>query len=157
MTRACQFLRHSRQSWYQDNARSNKKQSRNLHILDSIARVRCREPRIGTRKLDFLLNSLTDKTLSIGRDRLFALLDEHRLLVPVNGTALGGVLAEAAWRSRPVFYLIGENDLAILPVEQERMATRMNATIQRVASSHVPMLSHPQVVADFILRAASWF
>ncbi|WP_332457926.1 alpha/beta fold hydrolase [Tatumella citrea] len=75
----------------------------------------------------------------------------------MNGTALGGVLAEAAWRSRPVFYLIGENDLAILPVEQERMATRMNATIQRVASSHVPMLSHPQVVADFILRAASWF
>ncbi len=79
----------------------------------------------------------------------------HATQGPVNGAALGGVLTEAAWRSRPVFYLIGENDLAILPVEQERMATRMNATIKRVASSHVPMLSQPQVVADFIALAAS--
>ncbi len=84
MTRACQFLRHSRQSWYQDNARSQKRQSRNVHILDFVARIRCRQPRIGTRKLHYLLNSQTDKTLSIGRDRLFDLLSEHRLLVPVK-------------------------------------------------------------------------
>ncbi len=78
----------------------------------------------------------------------------HATQGPVNGAALGGTLTAAAWHSRPVFYLIGENDLAILPAEQEWMATRMNATIHRVASSHVPMLSHPQVVADFIALAA---
>jgi pimeloyl-ACP methyl ester carboxylesterase len=78
----------------------------------------------------------------------------HATQGPINGAALGGTLTQAAWRSRPTFYLIGDNDMAILPVEQERMATRMNATIKRVASSHVPMLSHPLVVADFIVLAA---
>lgn len=79
----------------------------------------------------------------------------HATQGPINGAALGGTLTQAAWRSRPTFYLIGEDDQAILRVNQERMAARMNATIERVASSHVPMLSHPVVVADFILQAAA--
>ena len=74
---------------------------------------------------------------------------------PVNGAALGGTLSEAAWRTRPVFYLIGDQDHAIPPAEQERMATRMNATIAHVSSSHVPMLSQPVAVADFIFKAAA--
>lgn len=79
----------------------------------------------------------------------------HATQGPINGAALGGTLTQAAWHGRPTFYLIGTEDLAILQVDQERMAERMNATIQRVASSHVPMLSHPQVVTDFILQAAA--
>ncbi|MDE3240021.1 MAG: alpha/beta hydrolase [Paracoccaceae bacterium] len=79
----------------------------------------------------------------------------HATQGPVNGAALGGTLTQAAWRGRPTFYLIGTEDLAIPRVDQERMAERMNATIQRVASSHVPMLSHPAVVTDFILQAAT--
>jgi hypothetical protein len=35
------------------------------------------------------------------------------------------------------------------------MAARMNATAAHVNSSHVPMLSQPAAVADFILKAAS--
>ena len=79
----------------------------------------------------------------------------HATQGPINGAALAGTLTQAAWRTRPTFYLIGTEDLAILRVDQERMAERMNATIQRVASSHVPMLSHPEVVTDFILQAAA--
>ena len=79
----------------------------------------------------------------------------HATQGPINGAALGGALTQAAWRTRPTFYLIGTDDLAILRVEQERMAERMNATIRHVASSHVPMLSHPQIVTDFILQAAA--
>lgn len=74
---------------------------------------------------------------------------------PINGAALGGTLTQAAWRSRPAFYLIGDEDQAILRVDQERMATRMNATVAHVGSSHLPMLSHPAIVVDFILRAAA--
>ena len=73
---------------------------------------------------------------------------------PINGVALGGVLTEAAWRSRPTYYLIGDQDHAIPPVEQARMAVRMNATVAHVESSHVPMLSQPEVVAGFIAQAA---
>jgi pimeloyl-ACP methyl ester carboxylesterase len=72
---------------------------------------------------------------------------------PINAAALGGTLTQAAWRGRPVFYLVGDQDHAIPRVEQERMAARMEATIAHVNSSHVPMLSRPDVVADFILQA----
>lgn len=74
---------------------------------------------------------------------------------PVSGAALGGTLAQAAWRTRPTYYLIGDQDMAILRVEQERMAARMNAVVEHVPSSHVPMLSHPDIVASFILKAAA--
>lgn len=74
---------------------------------------------------------------------------------PINGAALGATLTEAAWRTRPTFYLIGDEDMAILRVDQERMAARMNATIGHVSSSHVPMLSHPDVVTGFIVKAAA--
>lgn len=79
----------------------------------------------------------------------------HATQGPINGAALGGTLTQAAWHGRSTFYLVGTEDLAILRADQERMAERMNATIQHVASSHVPMLSHPEVVTDFILQAAA--
>ena len=79
----------------------------------------------------------------------------HATQGPINAGALGGVLTQAAWRDRPTFYLIGDQDQAIVRVEQERMAARMNATIDHVDSSHLPMLSQPDAVASFILKAAT--
>lgn len=84
MTRACLFLGHSRQAWYQDNARRRKRQEHHAQVLDFVARVRCHQPRIGARKLHYMLNTQACKNLTIGRDRLFNLLDENRLLVPVK-------------------------------------------------------------------------
>ncbi|AHX12852.1 signal peptide protein [Dyella jiangningensis] len=74
---------------------------------------------------------------------------------PVHASALGGTLTEAAWRTRATYYLIGDQDHAIPRAEQESMAARMNATVAHVDSSHVPMLSQPQAVASFILKAAN--
>jgi len=74
---------------------------------------------------------------------------------PINGAALGGAISQAARKTRATSYLIGDEDKAILKLEQERTATRMNATIAHVGSSHVPMLSHPDIVARFILQAAA--
>jgi pimeloyl-ACP methyl ester carboxylesterase len=73
---------------------------------------------------------------------------------PVNGAALGGTLTKAAWRGRPTFYLIGDQDHAIPRAEQEKMAARMDATVGHIDASHVPMLSKPEAVANFILKAA---
>lgn len=74
---------------------------------------------------------------------------------PVHATALGGTLTKAAWRTRATYYLIGDQDHAIPRAEQEHMAARMNATVEHVDSSHVPMISQPQAVASFILKAAN--
>ncbi len=43
--------------------------------------VRLRQPRVGTRKLHYLLQGQDDGGLKIGWDRLFQILAEHRLLV----------------------------------------------------------------------------
>jgi pimeloyl-ACP methyl ester carboxylesterase len=101
------------------------------------------------------------KLTRTGIFELFAqdLDDKEKALVyasqgPINGAALGGVLSQAAWRTRPTYYMIGDQDHAIPRAEQERMAARMNATVMHVNASHVPMLSQPQAVAQFILQAA---
>jgi putative transposase len=46
-----------------------------------VQRLRLRQPRIGTRKLHYLLHRQPNDSLKVGRDRLFKILAEHRLLV----------------------------------------------------------------------------
>ncbi len=58
------------------------------------------------------------------------------------------------WKTVPAWYLVTENDQMIPPPAQQFMAQRMGATVSSVASSHVPMLSHPEVVANLIMTAA---
>ena len=42
----------------------------------------------------------------------------------------------------------------IAPELESKLAEQMHAKTIHVASSHVPMLSHPEQVADFIASAA---
>jgi len=79
----------------------------------------------------------------------------HATQGPIHGRALGGTVTSAAWRTRPSSYLVGMQDRAIPAEEQERMAQRMNAAIGHVEAGHVSMLSQPDAVADFILRAVA--
>ncbi len=50
-------------------------------MVQYVQRVRLRQPRIGTRKLHYLLGSQPAEHLKVGRDRLFEILAERRLLV----------------------------------------------------------------------------
>jgi hypothetical protein len=50
---------------------------------------------------------------------------------------------------------VGTNDQSVHPDLERAAAKRMNGRITEVASSHVPMLSHPDVVLDVIREAAS--
>jgi pimeloyl-ACP methyl ester carboxylesterase len=61
----------------------------------------------------------------------------------------------AAWKSKPSFYVLGNNDRTVNPELQRFVSQRMGATEFAVDSSHVPMLSHPDVVLDAIREAAS--
>jgi pimeloyl-ACP methyl ester carboxylesterase len=73
---------------------------------------------------------------------------------PASGAALGGLVTSPAWKRKKNWYLRATQDHAIHPDLQQMMAERMRATIVDVASSHVPMLSQPQAVADLVIRAA---
>ena len=59
-----------------------------------------------------------------------------------------------AWKSKPSWYIVGKNDRTVHPDMERFVAKRMGAKVTEVSSSHVPMLSHPDVVIDVIRTAA---
>jgi pimeloyl-ACP methyl ester carboxylesterase len=64
-------------------------------------------------------------------------------------------LGNAAWKTKPSWYVVAANDRTVHPELERSAAKRMNATIYEIESSHVPMLSHPDVVLKAIRAAAS--
>src|ERR1700720_905772 len=59
-----------------------------------------------------------------------------------------------AWKSRPSWYIVANNDRTVQPELERFLAKRMRATTRAIDSSHVPMLSHPGSVIDVIREAA---
>lgn len=74
---------------------------------------------------------------------------------PTHGASLGGKVSHAAWKTKPSWYVIAENDRMISPDFERAMATQIKAKSVSLKSSHVPMLSHPAEVAQFISDAAN--
>ncbi len=60
-----------------------------------------------------------------------------------------------AWKSKPSWYILATQDHTVHPDLQRWVSTRMGATVVEVESSHVPMLSQPDVVIDVIRKAAA--
>jgi len=60
-----------------------------------------------------------------------------------------------AWKSKPSWFLLAEEDRMINPKTQEFMAQRMGATIRRSAVDHSPMYSAPDLVVEVIVAAAT--
>ncbi len=71
-----------------------------------------------------------------------------------NSAAFGAKVANAAWKSKPTSYIVASNDRMIQPDLERKFAKTMNAKTTTIASSHVPMLSHPAEVAKVIIDAA---
>ncbi len=59
-----------------------------------------------------------------------------------------------AWRSKPSWYIVANNDRTVHPDLERFVANRMGATTYDLDSSHVPMLSQPERVLDVIREAA---
>ena len=59
-----------------------------------------------------------------------------------------------AWRTKPSWFLLAEEDRMISPVTQRYMAERMKATVRSFAVDHTPLLTAPDKVVDIILEAA---
>ena len=69
--------------------------------------------------------------------------------------AIGGVITEAAWRSKPSRYLLTTEDRMIPPIGQRAMAERIGAGVTEVAASHAVYVSQPASVAALIREAAA--
>ena len=75
--------------------------------------------------------------------------------VPWGVEALGGTIGEAAWRSKPSWYLVATEDRMIPPPAQRSMSERAGSTVEEAAGSHAIYVSRPDVVADLIRSAVS--
>ncbi len=60
-----------------------------------------------------------------------------------------------AWNAKPSWYVLATQDQTVPPDLQHFVSKRMKAATTEVTSSHVPMLSKPDVVLDVIRKAAS--
>jgi pimeloyl-ACP methyl ester carboxylesterase len=84
---------------------------------------------------------------------------ERNMVLAVQGATKLAVLevpiTKAAWHDKPTWFVVAEQDRAIQPQQEADTAKRMKAKILRLASSHLPMLSHPDKVAQFVIDAAA--
>jgi pimeloyl-ACP methyl ester carboxylesterase len=60
-----------------------------------------------------------------------------------------------AWRTKPSWYIVANNDRTVQPDLERFVAKRMGAHTYDVDSSHVAMLSQPDFVLDVIRTAAN--
>jgi pimeloyl-ACP methyl ester carboxylesterase len=74
--------------------------------------------------------------------------------VPWGVEALQGTISEAAWRSKPSWYLVATDDRMIPPPAQQFMAKRAGSTVVESKGSHAVYVSQPAAVAALIDRAA---
>jgi pimeloyl-ACP methyl ester carboxylesterase len=73
---------------------------------------------------------------------------------PFHKALLTGRTTAAAWRSKPSFYAVSNEDHTINPDLQRFMAERMNARTIELRSSHLSLISHPREIAELILEAS---
>jgi len=74
---------------------------------------------------------------------------------PLATSAFGDVMGTPAWKLLPTWYLVAQNDEALPPDAERQFAARMGAITVEIPSNHVPMVSHPNEVADLIEKAAN--
>lgn len=74
--------------------------------------------------------------------------------VPINMSAFGTKLENAAWRTKPSWAVIATEDKAFDQAMLIHMAERINAKITKVSASHALFMTQPKVVADTIDAAA---
>ena len=67
---------------------------------------------------------------------------------PTAAGVFGATVTTAAWKTKPSWCVIASNDRAVSPELEKAEAAAMKATSIMVPSSHVPMLSHPEEVAE---------
>ena len=75
--------------------------------------------------------------------------------VPWGVAALNGVITDAAWKTKPSWYLLTTEDYMVPPDLERFMAKRAGSKLVEIKASHAVFVSHPDAVASLIEQAAS--
>lgn len=73
---------------------------------------------------------------------------------PIALKCLGEPMGRPAWKQKPSWFLIAENDRMVSPKTQRYLAERMHSAIVSLPADHFPMLSAPEAVCKLIRDAA---
>ena len=83
---------------------------------------------------------------------------EARVLAAGQGrfhvSTISAKVSNPAWKNKPSYYIVSDNDHMISPQLESEMAKNIHATTYHLPASHVAMLSKPEKVAEVILKAA---
>jgi pimeloyl-ACP methyl ester carboxylesterase len=72
---------------------------------------------------------------------------------PIRASALLDRVTAAAWRTKPCWYVVADEDRMISPALQREIANKIHASVFIVRAGHAPFLSKPKPTADVILGA----
>ncbi|MDI5887685.1 alpha/beta hydrolase [Flavobacterium yafengii] len=75
--------------------------------------------------------------------------------IPVSASVFGSTISNAAWKTKPSWYIVATQDQTIPPDAERFMAKRANAKVTEIKGSHVIFISQPKAVADVIVSAAN--
>nr|WP_245253665.1 alpha/beta hydrolase [Paraburkholderia sp. LEh10] len=84
---------------------------------------------------------------------------QKRVVAATQGPWFAGCtddkVTDAAWHTKPSYFVVADKDRMIDPRLQDAMAGQIKANVMHVGASHVAMLSQPQAVANAIIEAAA--
>lgn len=72
---------------------------------------------------------------------------------PLAAAALAVPVARPAWKERPSWFLVAEEDRMIRSENQQFMAERMKARVRTAPTDHMPMVTAASTVVDVVLEA----
>jgi hypothetical protein len=73
---------------------------------------------------------------------------------PLSTSAFDDVMGMPAWKAHGSWYLIAQDDQALLPDAERMFANRMGAKTVEVPSGHLATVSHPAEVVELVETAA---
>lgn len=74
---------------------------------------------------------------------------------PINSKAFEQKVTAAAWKTKPSWYIVSDQDRMIQPALEVAMAKNIGAKVTTLQASHVPQQSQPAKVAAVILEAVN--
>ncbi|WP_028220846.1 alpha/beta fold hydrolase [Paraburkholderia oxyphila] len=74
---------------------------------------------------------------------------------PISVECIQAPVETPAWKTKPSWYLVAEEDRMINPATQTFMAERMGATVYRRRVDHTPSVTAPGDVVEVVLAAAA--
>lgn len=119
VSRACHYMGMSRQAYYQGRQRHARCMERAQTVVQWVRQQRMRQPRVGTRKLHYMLREpLQEAGIKMGRDALFDVLRSARLLVPNRRAYHKTTDSHHRFRRHPNLLKAGEDQVRATGSEQ---------------------------------------